>query len=110
MSSFETLPLHAPLQTALKRLNFNIMTPIQAQSLPVILKGNDVVAQASTGSGKTLAFALGILQNINPRYFAAQSLVFALLVNLPNKWPKSSAHVHLKSEISNYSLCVAVSP
>lgn len=75
MSSFETLPLHAPLQTALKRLNFNLMTPIQAQSLPVILKGSDVVAQASTGSGKTLAFALGILQNINPRYFAAQALV-----------------------------------
>jgi len=75
MSSFETLPLHTPLQTALKRLNFNTMTPIQAQSLPVILKGSDVVAQASTGSGKTLAFALGILQNVNPRYFAAQSLV-----------------------------------
>jgi ATP-independent RNA helicase DbpA len=75
MSSFTTLPLHAPLQTALKRLNFNTMTPIQAQSLPVILKGSDIVAQASTGSGKTLAFALGILQNINPRYFAAQALV-----------------------------------
>lgn len=75
MSSFETLPLHAPLQTALKRLNFNTMTPIQAQSLPVILKGSDIVAQASTGSGKTLAFALGILQNVNPRYFAAQALV-----------------------------------
>jgi len=75
MSSFETILLHAPLQAALKRLNFNIMTPIQSESLPVILKGNDVVAQASTGSGKTLAFALGILQNVNPRYFAAQSLV-----------------------------------
>jgi len=75
MSSFEILPLNAPLQSALKRLNFNIMTPIQAQSLPIILKGSDVVAQASTGSGKTLAFALGILQNVNPRYFAAQALV-----------------------------------
>lgn len=75
MSSFTTLPLIAPLQTALKRLNFDTMTPIQAQSLPVILKGNDVVAQASTGSGKTLAFSLGILQNVNPKYFAAQALV-----------------------------------
>ena len=75
MSLFTSLPLSTPLQTALKRLNFNTMTPIQAQSLPVILKGNDVVAQASTGSGKTLAFSLGILQNINPKYFAAQSLV-----------------------------------
>jgi ATP-independent RNA helicase DbpA len=75
MSSFEKLSLSAPLQTALKRLNFNTMTPIQAQSLPVILEGSDIVAQASTGSGKTLSFALGILNNINPKFFAAQSLV-----------------------------------
>jgi ATP-independent RNA helicase DbpA len=75
MSSFEKLPLHPSLQSALKRLNFDCMTPIQEQSLPVILKGSDVVAQASTGSGKTLAFALGILHNVNPKYFAAQSLV-----------------------------------
>lgn len=51
------------------------MTPIQQESLPVILNGKDIIAQASTGSGKTLAFALGILQNINPRFFATQSLV-----------------------------------
>ena len=51
------------------------MTPIQEESLPVILNGKDIIAQASTGSGKTLAFALGILQNVNPRFFAAQSLV-----------------------------------
>lgn len=51
------------------------MTPIQQESLPVILNGKDIIAQASTGSGKTLAFALGILQNVNPRFFAAQSLV-----------------------------------
>lgn len=75
MSSFKSIPLHAPLQTALERLNFTSMTPIQEESLPVILKGKDIIAQASTGSGKTLAFALGILQSINPRFFAAQSLV-----------------------------------
>ena len=75
MSSFTTLPLHSPLQTALKRLNFTTMTPIQEQSLPSILGGKDIVAQASTGSGKTLAFALGLLQTINPKFFAAQSLV-----------------------------------
>lgn len=51
------------------------MTPIQEESLPVILNGKDIIAQASTGSGKTLAFALGILQNVNPRFFAVQSLV-----------------------------------
>ncbi|MDD5211483.1 MAG: ATP-dependent RNA helicase DbpA [Sulfuricurvum sp.] len=75
MSSFKSISLHAPLQTALKRLNFVSMTPIQKEALPVILNGKDIIAQASTGSGKTLAFALGILQNVNPRFFAAQSLV-----------------------------------
>jgi ATP-independent RNA helicase DbpA len=75
MSSFTTIALISPLQTALKRLDFASMTPIQSESLPVILNGKDIIAQASTGSGKTLAFALGILQNINPRFFAAQSLV-----------------------------------
>ncbi|MFA6188306.1 MAG: ATP-dependent RNA helicase DbpA [Sulfuricurvum sp.] len=75
MSSFKSISLHTPLQTALERLNFTSMTPIQEESLPVILKGKDIIAQASTGSGKTLAFALGILQNVNPRFFAAQSLV-----------------------------------
>jgi ATP-dependent RNA helicase DbpA len=75
MSSFKSISLHAPLQTALERLNFTSMTPIQEESLPDILSGKDIIAQASTGSGKTLAFALGILQNVNPRFFAAQSLV-----------------------------------
>lgn len=51
------------------------MTPIQASSLPIILEGKDIIAQASTGSGKTLAFTLGILQKINPKFFAVQSLV-----------------------------------
>ena len=75
MSPFTSLPLIAPLQSVLKRLEYTTMTPIQEQALPVILKGGDVIAQASTGSGKTLAFALGILQNINPKFFAAQALI-----------------------------------
>lgn len=75
MSSFDRLSLHAPLKTALKRLNFTSMTPIQASSVPAILEGKDIIAQASTGSGKTLAFALGILNKVNPKFFAPQSLV-----------------------------------
>ena len=51
------------------------MTAIQAQSLPVILKGMDVIAQAKTGSGKTAAFGIGILSPLNPRYFGCQALV-----------------------------------
>ncbi|MCK9374354.1 MAG: ATP-dependent RNA helicase DbpA [Sulfuricurvum sp.] len=75
MSSFDPLPLRAPLKTALKRLNFTAMTPIQSASLPMILEGKDIIAQASTGSGKTLAFALGILNKVNPKFFAPQAVV-----------------------------------
>ena len=51
------------------------MTPIQAQSLPVILDRRDLIAQAKTGSGKTAAFGIGILQRLNPTWFAIQALV-----------------------------------
>jgi len=51
------------------------MTPIQAQSLPVILDGRDLIAQARTGSGKTAAFGLGILHRLNPQRWEIQALV-----------------------------------
>ncbi|MCH1926974.1 ATP-dependent RNA helicase DbpA [Shewanella sp. C31] len=56
-------------------LGFAHMTPIQAQSLPAILDGRDVLAQAKTGSGKTCAFGLGILQQLDVKLFRVQSLV-----------------------------------
>jgi ATP-dependent RNA helicase DbpA len=74
-SSFSSLPL-APAQLAnLDNLGYHQMTTIQAQSLPLILSGRDLIAQAKTGSGKTAAFGLGILHKLNPSYFAIQALV-----------------------------------
>jgi ATP-independent RNA helicase DbpA len=51
------------------------MTPIQAQSLPDILRGQDVIGQGNTGSGKTAAFSLGLLNKLNVKSFRIQSLV-----------------------------------
>ncbi|WP_311971905.1 ATP-dependent RNA helicase DbpA [Pseudomonas baltica] len=74
-TAFNTLPLSAGMLANLESLGYAQMTPIQAQSLPVIVKGLDLIAQAKTGSGKTAAFGIGLLNPINPRYFGCQALV-----------------------------------
>lgn len=51
------------------------MTPIQAQSLPDILEGKDILAQAKTGSGKTAAFAIGLLHKLQVKTYQTQALV-----------------------------------
>jgi ATP-dependent RNA helicase DbpA len=51
------------------------MTPVQAQSLPAILDGRDLIAQAPTGSGKTAAFGLGLLHRLDPAAGATQAVV-----------------------------------
>ncbi len=73
--SFSVLGLDPALLQAVQVLDFKEMTPIQAQSLPPILKGRDVVGQARTGSGKTAAYGLGLLSRIDPALVAVQALV-----------------------------------
>ncbi|MBV2158366.1 ATP-dependent RNA helicase DbpA [Achromobacter denitrificans] len=74
-TAFSSLPLAPALLSNLESLGFEQMTSIQAQSLPLILEGRDIIAQAKTGSGKTAAFGLGVLQKVNPPWLAPQSLV-----------------------------------
>lgn len=61
--------------TNLDSLGYQTMTDIQAQSLPIILSGKDVIAQGKTGSGKTAAFGLGLLNKLNVKRFRIQTLV-----------------------------------
>ena len=74
-TSFAALNLKPELLSNLDTMGFTHMTPIQAQSLPAILNGQDVIGQGKTGSGKTAAFGLGVLQNLNVKRFRVQSLV-----------------------------------
>jgi ATP-independent RNA helicase DbpA len=73
--AFSNLPLTASFLANLDTLGYKEMTTIQAQSLPHVLEGRDLIAQAKTGSGKTAAFGLGILHKLNPAWFAVQGLV-----------------------------------
>ncbi len=72
---FKELTLKQELLNNLDELGFDSMTPIQAKSLPIVLEGIDVIAQAKTGSGKTAAFGLGILNNLDVTNLNPQSLV-----------------------------------
>ncbi|MEQ1666924.1 MAG: ATP-dependent RNA helicase DbpA [Sulfuriferula sp.] len=73
--AFSNLPLSPEFLRNLEGMGYASMTDIQAQSLPPILAGRDLIAQAKTGSGKTAAFGIGILHKLNPSYFAIQGLV-----------------------------------
>jgi len=65
IANFTDLGLISPLLTRLTELKYQQATPIQAQAIPSILAGRDVIAGANTGSGKTAAFALPILQKLS---------------------------------------------
>ncbi|MBV5302658.1 MAG: DEAD/DEAH box helicase [Chlorobium sp.] len=74
---FNDLQLIEPLMRALQEVGYENPTPIQAQTIPLILEGRDVLGQAQTGTGKTAAFALPILSNIDLELAEPQALVLA---------------------------------
>jgi ATP-independent RNA helicase DbpA len=73
--SFSCLPLREALLKNLSSLSYEIMTPVQSQSLPIMLSGEDVIVQAKTGSGKTAAFGLSLLNQLKVENFAVQALI-----------------------------------
>jgi len=74
-TQFSTLPLSKEMLHNLDALGFESMTPVQEQSLPKILEGSDIIAQAKTGSGKTAAFGIGLLHKLDVKKFKVQALV-----------------------------------
>ena len=74
---FATLGLPEPLLAALSEVGYETPSPIQAQAIPVLLQGHDLLGQAQTGTGKTAAFALPLLARIDPAASHPQLLVLA---------------------------------
>ena len=73
--SFDALGLRAPLVAALRDLGYETPTPIQQQTIPLLLEGRDVIGQAQTGTGKTASFALPILDRLDLDSATTQALV-----------------------------------
>src|SRR5690606_24623468 len=73
---FSSLTSLSPALLAnLEQLEYHNMTPVQEQSLPIVLQGLDLIAQAKTGSGKTAAFGLGIVHTLDSSSLSTQALV-----------------------------------
>jgi ATP-dependent RNA helicase DeaD len=72
---FTELGLNDDLLKAIKRSGFEEATPIQAQTIPLALAGEDVIGQAQTGTGKTAAFGLPILQQLDKNLHSIQAII-----------------------------------
>ncbi len=72
---FEDLPISDEIKRSVTELGFEEPSPIQAQSIPVILTGRDVIGQAQTGTGKTAAFSIPVLDMVDPSKKSVQAVV-----------------------------------
>lgn len=72
---FSDLKLPALLQEVIAEIGYTTLTPVQAQSIPLLLAGRDLIGQSRTGSGKTAAFSIPILRNVNVKTRVVQALV-----------------------------------
>ncbi|WP_168119338.1 DEAD/DEAH box helicase [Paenibacillus sp. HB172176] len=74
-TAFSALGISRELLHLLQQNGIQEPTPVQRQTIPLLLKGQDVIAQAQTGTGKTLAFALPILEKIDVNKDQVQALI-----------------------------------
>jgi len=97
LPSFSDLALIEPVLKALKDVGYETPSPIQAQTIPLLLQGKDVLGQAQTGTGKTAAFALPILSRIDLKQKDPQVLVLAptreLAIQVAEAFQRYASHL-----------------
>ncbi len=97
LPSFSDLALIEPVLKALKDVGYETPSPIQAQTIPLLLQGKDVLGQAQTGTGKTAAFALPILSLIDLKQKDPQVLVLAptreLAIQVAEAFQRYASHL-----------------
>ncbi|WP_417643558.1 DEAD/DEAH family ATP-dependent RNA helicase [Enterobacter kobei] len=105
-TTFSDLGLNASILQALTDLGYEKPSPIQAECIPHLLGGRDVLGMAQTGSGKTAAFSLPLLHNLDPELKAPQILVLAptreLAVQVAEAMTDFSKHMHGVNVVALY--------
>ncbi|RDY22612.1 ATP-dependent helicase [Romboutsia maritimum] len=98
ITKFEDLPISEEIKKAIAEMGFEEPSPIQSQSIPVILSGKDVIGQAQTGTGKTAAFSIPILETVNPEDKSLQAVVLCptreLAIQVSKEIKKLSTYMH----------------
>jgi ATP-dependent RNA helicase DeaD len=96
LTNFTSFNFSSAINKALEGMKFTKPSPIQAQTIPLLLEGRDAIALAQTGTGKTAAFALPILQNLVPSIQGTQALILAptreLAIQVAEQFELLSAH------------------
>ncbi|MFV0678912.1 DEAD/DEAH box helicase [Ottowia sp.] len=110
-TSYSDLALADPLKRAVAEMGYETMTPIQAQAIPVVLAGQDVMGAAQTGTGKTAAFSLPLLQrllkhetpSLSPARHPVRALVLLptreLAVQVADQVKQYAKHTQLRSAV-----------
>ena len=83
--TFEQLELIEPIRKALKKEKYTTPTPIQAEAIPVVLDGSDLLGCAQTGTGKTAAFSIPIIQKIEERISRGRKPGIKALILTPTR-------------------------
>ena len=107
--NFSDLSISKEMLHNLGEMNYTQMTPVQAATLPHILNGRDVIAQAKTGSGKTAAFGIGLLQKLEIKKYRVQTLILCPTRELADQVAKElRALARFAQNIKILTLCGGV--
>jgi len=105
--TFHSLGLIDPLLQALDTIGYHTPTPVQAQAIPAVLAGRDLMAAAQTGTGKTAGFALPILQQLTMEGMVASNCVRCLVL-VPTRELAEQVHQSFRAYGSRLPLRTAV--
>lgn len=101
---FTALDLHSNVLTALDKMGYQDMTPIQERAMPPILEGHDVLGLAETGSGKTGACGIPLVQRADPARNAIQALVLVPTRELAQQYVREVDHIAQDTDVVPFAI------